>query len=73
MLTYRYLKKNALGKYCKDCMNYLHNIDLKQGDFLYYHGSHQCEQCGRYRHIVYDIKKGKRHKVWFGTKPVPMD
>ena len=70
MVTYRHMKKNAFGKYCRDCINYLYNLNMKPSDYLFYHGHHECEYCKRQRHIVSGVKKGKRYKVWFGTKPV---
>ena len=70
MLSYKFLEKNAFGKYCRDCINYLFDLDIKQDDFLYYHGHHRCEYCGNLRHIVSGVKKWKRYKVWFGTKPI---
>ena len=69
MLTYKYLERTAFGKYCRDCLNYLYDLNIKQEDYIYYHGQHKCEHCGNLRHIVSGIKKGKRLKVWFGAKP----
>ena len=70
MLTNRYMKKNAYGKYCRDCLNYLFNLNVKHSDLLFYHGHHECEYCGNPRHIVSGVKRGKHYKIWFGTKPV---
>ena len=73
MLTYKYMKRNAFGKYCRDCTNYLFNLNIERKDYLYYHGQHKCEYCGNLRHIVSGVKKGKHHKIWWGTKPVYVD
>ena len=70
MLSYKYLEKNAFGKYCKDCTNYIFGINMRHDDYLFYHGYHKCEYCGNMKHIVSGIKKGRRYKVWFGVKPI---
>jgi hypothetical protein len=65
-MKYQFLKQYILGHNCRRCINKEFHLNLVPEDCIYMEYRYECKSCKQIQNIVYDIRKGKRYKVFFG-------
>lgn len=67
-MKYKTLKRNALGKYCRECINGKYGLRLSRKDCQYWMYPGLCSHCGEVRNIVTDVSFLSRWKLWGRNK-----
>lgn len=63
MTKYGLLKRDYLGKCCRECMNQQCSIQLQREDCSYLPYAYECKNCGEIKHIVTGLAPAKRMKL----------
>lgn len=69
-MTYRILRKEALNRYCRNCINAKYGMKLKRQDCYYMYYLYKCQCCGEMRNIVNGIRVLSRWKIKTGFREV---
>lgn len=62
-MKYSFFRKNMLSRYCRSCINDKLNLNLEPKDCIYTMYQNKCQQCGKMKYIVENIKIRKRLKL----------
>ena len=65
LLRYSYFRAKLGGRYCRECLNQLYQLQLQRGSCRYCVYPAVCKNCGEVRNIVADLSPMGRWKLLF--------
>ena len=68
-MKYSKLRRDALERQCRECINEGYGLSLTRRDCRYWHYPTTCARCGNVGNIVTDIAPFSRIKVFLAKKP----
>ena len=68
MIRYSVMKKESLGRICRNCLNKKYRLNLRREDCSYLYFRYQCGSCGCCKNIVTGIRPVSRWKLLTGKK-----
>lgn len=70
MITCKRVKRESLGRCCRECLNEKYHLRLKREDCIYLYYPYKCRKCGRMKNIVQDIRWISRWKLVRGREVI---